>query len=187
MINSIHCYCAHNQYYKSSRHSRCHMLIWFIDAYIHAVPGGDELRPGLLTCKCVANVVIEELIDCEAVGYLCMFRNRTVYLWNIRSTWSWLHDLKLIAFLWVSGVNFLGSNVFIRHWLIIPSASTKLKCASVRLSVCGQNRVRSVSSTKFVGSIWYLRILSSNFRRCVACNVCFEMQQIGILANSLNF
>ena len=41
-------------------------------------------------------------------------------------------------------------------------------CPSVRLSVCGQNRVRSVSSTILIGSISYLHILSSNFRRCVA-------------------
>ena len=33
------------------------------------------------------------------------------------------------------------------------------------LSVCGQNGVRSVSSTIFIGSISYLHILSSNFRR----------------------
>ena len=45
----------------------------------------------------------------------------------------------------------------------------------VRLSVCGQNGVRSVSSTILIGSISYLHILSSNFRRCVACNVCFKI------------
>ena len=56
----------------------------------------------------------------------------------------------------------------------------------VRLSVCGQNRVRSVSSTILIRSISYLHILSSNFRRCVACNVCFKIQKFEILANSLN-
>ena len=45
----------------------------------------------------------------------------------------------------------------------------------VCLSVCGQNRVRSVTSTILVGSISYSHILSSNFRRCVACNVCFKI------------
>ena len=45
----------------------------------------------------------------------------------------------------------------------------------VRLSVCGQNRICSVSSTILIGSISYLHILSSNFRRCVACNVCFKI------------
>ena len=40
----------------------------------------------------------------------------------------------------------------------------------VRLSVCGQNPVHSVCSTILAGSISYLHILSSNFRRCVACN-----------------
>ena len=49
----------------------------------------------------------------------------------------------------------------------------------VRLSVCGQNRVRYVSSTIFVGSISYLHILSSKFRRCVACNVCLNVWNFG--------
>ena len=47
-------------------------------------------------------------------------------------------------------------------------------CPSVRLSVCGQNRVRSVSSTILNESISYLHILSSNLRRCVVCNVCLK-------------
>ena len=49
----------------------------------------------------------------------------------------------------------------------------------VRLSVCGQNCVRSVSSTILVRSILYLQILSSNFRRCVARKVCFKIQKFG--------
>ena len=53
----------------------------------------------------------------------------------------------------------------------------------VRLSVCRQNRVRSVSSTILIGSITYFRILSSNFRRCVACNAHFKIQTFEILAN----
>ena len=47
----------------------------------------------------------------------------------------------------------------------------------VRLSVCGQHRVRSVSSTILIRSISYLHILSSNFRRCVACNAHFEIKK----------
>ena len=73
-------------------------------------------------------------------------------------------------------------------------ASTKLKggytvftlsvCPSVRLSVCGQNGVRSVSSTILTGSISYLHILSSNFRRCFAFKACCKIQTFNILANS---
>ena len=59
-------------------------------------------------------------------------------------------------------------------------------CPSVRLSVCGQNRVRSVSSTILIGSISYLHILSSNLIRCVACNARFKIQKFEILANFLN-
>ena len=77
-----------------------------------------------------------------------------------------------------------------RLWLatiIIPPASTKLKggytaftlsvCPSVRLSVCGENHVHSVSSTILVRSISYLHILSSNFRMCVVAYVCFKSIQ----------
>ena len=46
----------------------------------------------------------------------------------------------------------------------------------VRLPDCGQNRVRSVSSRILIGSISYSHILSSNFRRCVACNARFKIQ-----------
>ena len=47
---------------------------------------------------------------------------------------------------------------------------------SVRPSVCGQYRFRSVTSTILTGSISYSHILLSNFRRCVACNVFFFLQ-----------
>ena len=57
---------------------------------------------------------------------------------------------------------------------------------SVRFSVCGQNCVRSVSSTILIGSISYLHILSSNFRRCVACKVYYKIQKFEISTNSLN-
>ena len=46
---------------------------------------------------------------------------------------------------------------------------------SVHLSVCPSvsptSRIRSVAPTVLVGSISYLYILSSNFRRCAACKV----------------
>ena len=57
---------------------------------------------------------------------------------------------------------------------------------SVRLSVCGQNGVHSVSSTILAGSISYSHILSSNFRRCVTCKVLFKINEFEVLGNSLN-
>ena len=81
------------------------------------------------------------------------------------------------------------------HFLffIMPPASTKLKGGytgltlsvwqlrsnSPKMSVCEQNRVHSVSTTILIGSISYLHILSSNFRGCVACNVCFKIWNFG--------
>ena len=51
---------------------------------------------------------------------------------------------------------------------------------SVPLSVCGQNLVRSVSSTIPGRSISYLYILSTNFRRCVACWVLWKIQKFSM-------
>ena len=45
-----------------------------------------------------------------------------------------------------------------------------------RLSVCWHNRVRPVSSTILVGSISYMHIVSSKFRRCAPYKVCFKIQ-----------
>ena len=57
---------------------------------------------------------------------------------------------------------------------IYCSCRNRIKlCIDVCLSVCGQNRVRSVSSTILIGSISYLQFLSTNFRRCVAGNLKF--------------
>ena len=67
-----------------------------------------------------------------------------------------------------NGISYTGMTTSFYH----TPTSTKLKggytgitlsvCPSIRLSVCGQNRVRSVSSTILIGSISYLHILSSN-------------------------
>ena len=57
----------------------------------------------------------------------------------------------------------------------------------VLLSICPQNRVCSVSSTILIGSISYLHILSSNFRRCVACNVCFKIWKFWNFGEFLKF
>ena len=57
---------------------------------------------------------------------------------------------------------------------------------SVCPPVCGQNRVRSVSYTILVGSISYLHILSSNFRRYVACKGYCNIAKFKILANFWN-
>ena len=69
-------------------------------------------------------------------------------------------------------------------WFHLVRPSVRL---FVRLSVCGQDRVHSVSSIILIRSISYLHILSSNFRRSVTCNVCFKFHKFVILANSFNF
>ena len=87
--------------------------------------------------------------------------------------------------------------IFKWHWTLVSvlyPCSTKLKGVywihlvrpSVRLSVCGQNCVHSVSSTILARSMPYLHILSSKFRRCVTCKVLFQMKKNEVWGNSLN-
>ena len=49
-------------------------------------------------------------------------------------------------------------------------------CPSVRLA----SRVRYVAPTVLVGSISYLYILSSDFRRCVACNFSCKIPEMNV-------
>ena len=53
---------------------------------------------------------------------------------------------------------------------------------SVHPSVRPTSHVRSVASAVLVGSISYLYILSSNFRRCVACKVSCQISKFEVLA-----
>ena len=57
---------------------------------------------------------------------------------------------------------------------------------SVRPSVRPASRVRSVAPTVLVGSISYLYILSSNFRRCVVCKVSGKITSMGQRGKSQN-
>ena len=52
---------------------------------------------------------------------------------------------------------------------------------SVCPSICPASHVCSVGSTVLVGFIWYLHILSSNFRRCVACKVACKILKFEFL------
>ena len=79
-----------------------------------------------------------------------------------------------------------------RQWLPrrpcrLWKSSLILDRPSVRLSVCGRNRVRSVPSTKLARSISYLHILSTNFRRCGAFDIfCWKIPKLEFLSISLN-
>ena len=55
-------------------------------------------------------------------------------------------------------------------YTVFPSSVCPSICSFVCLSICGQNHVCSLSST-ILGSISYLYISSSTFRRCVTCEV----------------
>ena len=82
--------------------------------------------------------------------------------------------------IWLNG---MGNRPWARG---VHHAPSPPPCLSVRLSICGQNSVRSVSSRILLGSISYLHILLGNFRRCVACNAHFKIEKFENLVNFLN-
>ena len=117
-------------------------------------------------------------ISCYTLHYVCLWNVILVICMAIQLIWFdlilWCHKLYCSQIFYTPPLQQSWRGVI----LVSP-------CLSVRLSVCGQNRVRAVCSTILDGSISYLHILSSNFR-CVACNVHYKIQTFEILANSLN-
>ena len=102
---------------------------------------------------------------------------------------EWLDIPWWLLSQYISDTESITSELQVRY----THTSTKLKggyvgfTLSVRLSVCGQNRVPSVSSIIPIDSISYLQILSSNFRRCVARKVGFQIHKLVILAFFFKF
>ena len=56
----------------------------------------------------------------------------------------------------------------------------------VRPSICGRNRVRSITCTILATSISYLHILLSNFGWCVPCNDFWKIPKFEFLTNFSN-
>ena len=76
------------------------------------------------------------------------------------------YNYQIMDFPWC-GAKSLTDPVLIYH---TPTRKGSYWFHVVRPSACRQNRVRFVSSTILTGSISYLHMLSSSFRRCIACN-----------------
>ena len=95
------------------------------------------------------------------------------WIWHVMTTANWRIYFYFFQSHWASeqlAIVAIGMNSshVISRWelLLYPPLQRSWKggilvspCPSVRLSVCGQNRVRSVSSTILIGSISYLHIL----------------------------
>ena len=114
---------------------------------------------------------------CTILGNFFMYTARD-WVWN---TW-YIKYPGWNSKLWTPQL--LNVRLHYHEWYLYPPLQRSWKrgilaspCPSVRLSVCGQNCVCSVSSTILIGSISYLHILSSNFRRCLACNARFKIQK----------
>ena len=106
----------------------------------------------------------------------------SIYMFDLRSTASTTTALTLcfprVLELWWSSDRYIMYDINIktncaplqRSWnddiLVLPCPSVR---PSVRLSVCGRNRVRSVTSTIHTGFISYSYILPGNFIRYVYC------------------
>ena len=147
--------------------------------------------------------LLSEPVRPTSLTNICGLTGRWVNLHQagtIMSDWLYLQGLTLKQLDTFLQNQILFSNVIHYKCNIYTFHSTKLKGGytgftlsvhlSVRLSallsLCGQNRVRSVSSTTLAGPISYLHILSSNIRRCVTYKVCLKIWKFAVLANSLN-
>ena len=125
-------------------------------------------------------------VTCRSFWWFHSQRPTNVVIWDAM-TLMWLHCNNNALYRHSHKIsNDLLYPPLQRSWkggiLVSPCPSVRLSvCLFVCLSVCGWNRVRSVSSTILIGSISYLHILSSNFRRCFACNACFEIQKLEFL------
>ena len=76
-----------------------------------ALVRNKEQAIGLVYWRVNESLGLDESLYCKAIGFSCMYCDHHVYLWNIHSTQFRVHNLKQTTFLWVSCVNFLGSNV----------------------------------------------------------------------------
>ena len=113
---------------------------------------------------------------------ICLYDNTdNKYLWYKYSKYSKYSMIMILIFSWnklrISNtrVNYKTShNQYFLIYHYYTTHTTKLLggiLVSLRPSVRPASRVRSVAPTVLVGSISYLYILSSNFRRCVVCKV----------------
>ena len=62
-------------------------------------------------------------------------------------------------------------------WYLYQMCNTDVRL-SIRPSICPTSRVRSVAPTVLVGSILYLYILLSNFRRCAVCTLSCKISRV---------
>ena len=76
-----------------------------------ALVRNKEQAIGLIYWRVNESLGLDESLYCEAIGFSCMYCDDHVYLRNVHSTQFGVHILKQTTFLWVSCVNFLGSNV----------------------------------------------------------------------------
>ena len=117
-------------------------------------------------------------------------RHEQMFFWKCQSFWEkkclYLRETRTPN-LWINAecsdhLSYQGQTFAVPCFYIYPLLQRSWKGVYwfhlVCLSVCGQNRVLSVSSTIRVGSISHLHILSRNFRKCVACNICFKIQYL---------
>ena len=112
-----------------------------------------------------STVLLEDLLRCWKMnGRSKVLLENQVYWRQSTGLDGNYRSRKITARRWLHKYVGAGCGASSFTWYLYKMCNT-----DVRPSVCGQNRVRSVSSTIIVGSISYLHILSINLRRCVAC------------------
>ena len=115
---------------------------------------------------------------------LCPFSNFngcTIEVWEWRSNFTLHFIMDVITYPWWNYTP--RTTKLLGGILVSPRPSVRPSVRQyVRPSVRPAFRVRSVAPTVLVGSISYSYILSSNFRRCVACKVYCKISKFEFLA-----
>ena len=104
---------------------------------------------------------------------LCIYICITIYIWIDSCASCFIVLLINYVFMWIH---------VIFHYNKVVGGAGVYWFHSICPSVCPASRFRSVVPTVLVGSIAYLYILSSNFRRCVACKVSSKTSKFYFLA-----
>ena len=148
-----------------------------------------ELQSGYFSCICKCYLCI--FIAAIVLRHQCIKLGSSLVIWNgymvlpymAYMTWQCKeiqHQYAWYSLSYTPWINEVESGV---HWFHVVRPSV---CLSACPSVCGQNHAHSVTSTIVAGSISYLHILSSSFRRCGARNKFCKILKFEILSIFLN-
>ena len=139
------------------------VLVWSFHSLGVTTPAKID---GGLWCHMKSAIHMTMLVPCHNFSHWRTLVLNLIYPTFNRCSWqlAWYISAE-----WTAGfISPLWNYIIIPPSMKLKGGILVLHCLSIRPSLCGQNRAHFVCSTILAGSISYLHILLSNFRRCVA-------------------